>query len=114
MSATHTTKAGRRYRYYVSSELITGTREEHTDALRIPAAALERVVIDRVARLLADGPELLLALRSSDVLHADGAQQRRILTAAASLTGRWPLLGYAAQRDALLALSLQIGVNGTS
>jgi site-specific DNA recombinase len=110
MSATHATKAGRRYRYYVSSDLITGTRGEHADALRIPAAALERVVIDRIARLLADGSELLLALRSGDVLPADGAQQRKILTAASSLAGRWPSLGHAAQRDALLALNLQVGV----
>jgi site-specific DNA recombinase len=33
MSATHATKAGRRYRYYVSSQLITGTRDEHADGL---------------------------------------------------------------------------------
>jgi site-specific DNA recombinase len=110
MSATHATKAGRRYRYYVSSDLITGTREEHGDALRIPAAPLERVVIDRIVRLLADGPELLLTLRSGEVLPADGAQQRRTLSAGAGLAGRWPSLGHAAQRDALLALNLQVAV----
>jgi hypothetical protein len=27
MTPTHATKAGRRYRYYVSNSLITGTRE---------------------------------------------------------------------------------------
>ncbi|MCO6419844.1 recombinase family protein [Siccirubricoccus sp. KC 17139] len=36
MVATHARKAGRRYRYYVSHRLITGTRDDHADALRVP------------------------------------------------------------------------------
>lgn len=59
---THAIKARRWYRYYVSNCLITGTRDDHADALRVPAAALERVVVGRVALLLSDGPELLRAL----------------------------------------------------
>lgn len=110
MSATHATKAGRRYRYYVSSELITGTREENAEALRVPAAALERAVTDRIVRLLADGPGLLRELRSADALPAEGTQQRRLLTAATSLASRWSMLGHAAQREDLLGLDIQIEV----
>jgi hypothetical protein len=110
MTATHATKAGRRYRYYVSSRLITGTRDEHAEGLRVPAAALESVVVERVARLLADGPGLFQALRPSGGLPTDGAEQRRILAAAQGLAGRWHQQGQAAQRNVLLALQAQIVV----
>jgi DNA invertase Pin-like site-specific DNA recombinase len=110
MVPTHANKAGRRYRYYVSNQLITGTREDHADALRIPAAALERVIVGRNASLLGDGPELLKMLRSAGVLPADAARQRRMLEAAAKLARRWHQQGHAAQREVLLALGAEITV----
>ena len=110
MVPTHANKAGRRYRYYVSNQLITGTREDHADALRVPAAALERVVVGRIARLLSDGLDLLRALRSAGVLPADATQQRRVLEAAHSLARRWHQQGHAAQREILLALHVEVVV----
>jgi hypothetical protein len=110
MTATHATKAGRRYRYYVSNALITGTREDNAEALRLPAAALEKVVVARLTRLLADGPSLLQALRSAGQLPSEGGQQRRLLSAAQGLVDRWNRLGQAAQRDVLLALTAQVVV----
>jgi hypothetical protein len=110
MIATHASKAGCRYRYYVSNTLITGTRDEHADALRVPAAALERVVLGRIGRLLADGSELLNALRVAGVLPAQGPEQRRILTAAHALARRWQQQGHAQQREILLMLEARIAV----
>jgi len=110
MTASHATKAGRRYRYYVSSQLITGTREQHTDGLRVPAGAIERVVTDSIARFLTDGPGLLLALRSTTVSPGEATHQRSLLLAASDFASRWPLLQRAAQREALRALNLQIEV----
>jgi hypothetical protein len=110
MVPTHANKAGRRYRYYVSNGLITGTREDHTDALRVPAAALERVITGRITRLLGDGPELLSAMRSSGVLPTEAAQQRRMLEAAAKLARRWHQQGHAAQREILLAVRTEMRV----
>ncbi|WP_261394439.1 recombinase family protein [Siccirubricoccus deserti] len=110
MVATHASKTGRRYRYYVSNRLITGTRDDHADALRLPAAALEQVVIRRIARFLTNGPELLDALRSAAVLPAEGADQRRILTAAQSLASRWHQQGHGMQRQTLLAFGGQVAV----
>ena len=110
MTATHATKAGRRYRYYVSSRLITSTRNEHGEALRVPAAALEKVDVRRFISLLADGPGLLQALRSSGTLPADGTEQRTILAAAHSLAGHWHQQDQGKQRDVLLALQTQIVV----
>src|SRR5262249_34650557 len=37
MTPTHAVKKGKRYRYYVSTVLITGSRSEHPKGLRIPA-----------------------------------------------------------------------------
>ena len=108
MSATHATKAGRRYRYYVSSSLITSTRDDHAEALRVPAAALEKVVVGLIARLLADAPGLLQTLRSAGRLPADGAEQRTILAAAQGLADRWHRQGQAEQRETLLTFSAQV------
>jgi DNA invertase Pin-like site-specific DNA recombinase len=110
MVATHASKARRRYRYYVSNRLITSTRDDHADALRLPAAALEQVVIARIARFLTDGPELLDALRSAAVLPADGADQRKILSAAQSLASRWHQQGHSTQRETLHAFGVQVAV----
>src|SRR4029077_3017964 len=44
LTPSHATKAGRRYRYYVSRPLVTDTAEEAPGAWRIPAAALEHLV----------------------------------------------------------------------
>ena len=110
MVPTHANKAGRRYRYYVSHGLITGTREDHADALRVPAAALERVVVGRITRLLSDGSELLSAMRSAGVLPTEAAQQRRMLEAAGKLARRWHQQGHAVQRKILLALQAEMTV----
>ncbi len=44
--ASHAVKSGKRYRYYVSSRLITGNRSDAPDGLRVPAADMERGVIE--------------------------------------------------------------------
>ena len=58
MTPTHAIKKGVRYRYYVSRRLITGTRgEEGNDQAtgqRIPAANLERLVVQRLRSFFAD------------------------------------------------------------
>jgi DNA invertase Pin-like site-specific DNA recombinase len=100
MMSTHASKAGRRYRYYVSSRLLAGLR----------AAALERVVADRLIRLLSDGTELLGVMRSAGNLPTEGAQQRSMLAAAQNLARRWQQQGNTVQRETLLALGAQVAV----
>jgi hypothetical protein len=41
LSPTHAVKKGKRYRYYVSTALITGRRCEHLKGRRIPAGDIE-------------------------------------------------------------------------
>ncbi|MBR0654604.1 recombinase family protein [Plastoroseomonas arctica] len=110
MAATHANKGGRRYRYYVSRSLIDGVRDDHPDALRVPAAALERVVAGRIARLLCDGPELLRTLRSAGALPPDGAQQSRLLDGAQTLGQNLRDGSLVGQRETLLALGAAITV----
>jgi site-specific DNA recombinase len=48
LTPTHALKAGRRYRYYVSRALVTGTRASAGDGVRCPAGELEALVTARL------------------------------------------------------------------
>src|SRR5690242_15295271 len=52
---SHTVKNGKRYRYYISSRLITGSRSDAPDGIRVPAAEIESGVIERVRQFLTSG-----------------------------------------------------------
>jgi DNA invertase Pin-like site-specific DNA recombinase len=53
MTPTHAVKKGRRYRYYVSTALITSTRTHHDKGLRVPAGDVEALVLDRIRTFFA-------------------------------------------------------------
>jgi len=52
--ATHASKGSKRYRYYVSKALQTGTAADQPQAWRIPAVEIEQLVASELAVLLAD------------------------------------------------------------
>jgi site-specific DNA recombinase len=58
MTPTHAVKNGRRYRYYVSRSLIVESRADAAAGLRIPAAEIEQIVVNRIRRLLAEPASL--------------------------------------------------------
>ena len=62
MTPTHAIKKGTRYRYYVSTSLITGRGKTQSSCRRIPAGDLERLVIDRLRGFLVDYGAVLDAL----------------------------------------------------
>ena len=62
LTPTHAVKKGTRYRYYISSSLVTRVRTSRTGGWRIPAGNLEGLVIDRLRTLFADHGELLDAV----------------------------------------------------
>ncbi len=59
MSPTHTRKGQKLYRYYVSQRLIKGEQDDAT-INRVPAAEIERAVIDQL-RILLRSPEIIVA-----------------------------------------------------
>lgn len=62
LTPTHCVKKGRRYRYYVSTPLVTGTAKGCSSRRRIPAGDIETKVIDRLRTFLANRSEILDAL----------------------------------------------------
>src|SRR4029077_488582 len=76
MSPTHATKRGTRYRYYISRSLLGGSTKARTEGQRIPAAALESLLVRHIRDWLAD-PAAILEL----VQHAtrNAAIQKRLI-----------------------------------
>jgi site-specific DNA recombinase len=68
LTPTYATKKGRRYRYYVSTGLVTGATTNRSNGVRLPASNLEGMVIDRLRAFLDDPAALLDAL--ADELHS--------------------------------------------
>jgi site-specific DNA recombinase len=62
LTPTYCVKKGTRYRYYVSTSLVTGTAKGSSRCHRIPAGDLETVVLDRLRTFLANQAETLDAI----------------------------------------------------
>lgn len=101
LTPTHANKKGRRYRYYVSHDLITvrknatnddaggGQKRRRSTARRIPATDLEAIVEGRITDLFADASTIdtIVAPRARDV------EERRGLVARSSdLAHHWSSL----------------------
>ena len=65
MGASHASKGGRRWRYYVSRAALTGRTQEAGSVVRIPASEIE----NRVARAV--GPHLAGRASAIDGCHID-------------------------------------------
>ena len=64
LTPTHAVKKGTRYRYYVSTSLVTGAGRNRSSGRRIPAGNLEGLVINRLRTFLADPGAILDAVDS--------------------------------------------------
>src|SRR6476659_185116 len=76
LTPSHAVKKGTRYRYYVSTSLITGTAKSPSKGRRIPAANLETLVITRLRTLLADRGAILDAIQNE---YPGGGEQNRLI-----------------------------------
>jgi site-specific DNA recombinase len=88
MSPTHATKKGIRYRYYISRSLLGGSTKARTEGQRIPAAALESLLVRRIRDWLADPAAILQAVQHA----AYDAISRLALPSANSIA--WQRLPY--------------------
>jgi site-specific DNA recombinase len=86
MTPTHAVKKGRRYRYYVSTQLISGTRSDQAKGWRIPAGDIEVLVLDRLRAFLASARDLGDALSGFDL---DASAIRSAMTTAGVLIEGW-------------------------
>ena len=82
LTPTHAVKKGTRYRYYVSTSLVTRTRTSRTGGWRIPAGNLEGLVIDRIRKLFANPGELLDAIGEQV---AGGIETRQLIESASRI-----------------------------
>lgn len=97
LSPSHANKKGRRYRYYVSQQLITSTKADTSRGFRLPAGEVERLIVDTLRDIVAT-PAKLLELTSGQLV--DAMQQKQLLDAAASMAEDFGNLP--AQRTAFL------------
>ena len=89
MTPTHAVKKGKRYRYYVSTALITGSRSDHSTGRRIPAGDIEGLVLDRLRAFFASETEIGDALAPLDLA---ASTQRAVLSRSAQLADGWAKL----------------------
>ncbi len=89
MTPTHAVKKGRRYRYYVSTTLITGTRSQHDTGLRVPAGDVETLVLHRIRAFLASEPDVGEVLSN---LSLEATTVRSSLAKAMEISGSWAAL----------------------
>lgn len=84
MSPVHANKKGVRYRYYVSRQLQDGSGDSKGLGQRIPAVALEGLIIRRIRQQLNDPPFILGVFEDSNF---DAATQRQLIERARTLVG---------------------------
>ena len=64
LTPTYAVKKGTRYRYYVSTSLLTGAGRNRSSGRRIPAGNLEGLVINKIRAFLADPGAILDAVNN--------------------------------------------------
>ena len=76
LTPSYSVKKGTRYRYYVSTALLTGAGRNRSSGRRIPAGNLESLVIDRLRSFFANPAAVLDAI--DDESHS-GSGQRQLI-----------------------------------
>jgi site-specific DNA recombinase len=107
MTPTHAIKKGTRYRYYVSRPLISESRSDAVEGLRIPAGDIEQLVTIRIGQFLSEPARLFEALAPQV---ETAAQQRHMLHRATELAATWSELKPVQSRPMLAALIKRIVV----
>ena len=107
MTPTHAVKRGKRYRYYVSNALITGTRSGLSTGRRVPAGDIEGLVLDRLRALFASDVEVSEALASIDL---DAPTQQTVLAKSKQLSEQWAALSSVEQRRLVRSVIEQVRI----
>ncbi|WP_421693842.1 recombinase family protein [Aestuariivirga sp.] len=103
LTASHASKGGRRYRYYVSRSLVTAARADSPDGLRLPAGEIEGLVETRLTSLFANAGELHQVIGSKI---DDAARLSQAIGMGQTLSRDWKTLAVS-RRRAILAHAIQ-------
>ena len=76
MSPTHANKKGTRYRYYISRSLLDGSPKAKSAGQRIPAVAIEFLVVRRLRDWLSEPAAILQVVQHSA---CDAVTQKRLI-----------------------------------
>jgi len=109
LTPSHAVKGTRRYRYYVSRTLITGTAKQTERGWRIPAAELERSVAAAVRTILDDRAGIVAEIERPDW---STAQTRSMLDLASSFSERLRSEASAAEALALVVDRIELRDDG--
>jgi hypothetical protein len=101
MTPSHANKKGRRYRYYVSQDLVKAARTKSPRGRRVPAGDLEGLVEERLRQFLTSEHDLFNAL---ELQITDAHERAQLIAGAADLAERWPSLTPAERRTTLAVL----------
>jgi DNA invertase Pin-like site-specific DNA recombinase len=96
MTPTYAAKKGRRYRYYVSTQLVSGPRSHHAKGWHIPAGDIEVLVLDRLSAFFASERDLGAVLSRFDL---DASAVRSMMMKASQLVEGWASLSPIKLRD---------------
>ena len=107
LTPTHAVKKGTRYRYYVSSSLITGTAASQSNGRRIPAGNLENLVITKLRTFLADKGAILDAIKNK---HPVGVGQTRLIGRGREIAEELGKLAPDQVRGTLMALLSRVDI----
>jgi site-specific DNA recombinase len=73
---SHAVKKGRRYRYYISRDLVSGRAEDASGARRLPALEIETAIAVEAARILSEPETIAKVVKSA---HADRRQTQTLI-----------------------------------
>ena len=107
LTPSHAVKKGTRYRYYVSTSLITGAAKDRSKGRRIPAANLETLVITRLRTLLADRGGILDAIQNE---YLGAAEQTRLIRRGREIAEDLGTLAPDQVRGTLMALLSRVDI----
>jgi hypothetical protein len=104
MSPTHTRKTGRLYRYYVSQTVLKqGSRD--CPVARVPAAEIEKIVIDQV-RLLLLSPEIIVQTWRTARKSVEGMTESKVRSALKAFEPLWDEL-FPAEQSRIIGLLVE-------
>ena len=107
LTPTHAVRKGKRYRYYVSTALITGPRAGAPKGRRIPAGDVEALTLDRLRGFFASAREVGDAVALLDL---DAQTQQGLLERSTHLAQRWGALSSLELRELVHAVVERVEV----